>query len=971
MIPEFITAKPSTNRNASDALSAPDTTSADQLQNKAAFQKALHERTSERPADQSASSADEVRPEKLRQPTPPQRTNEAGRQEVSQDTSKTAENQKPRSGLDSAQSTATDTTRTDANRESEARGQHDGTEAASASPDSSKLIRRIDPANHSTSIDAATRPSENAVESGEISKLTSDVTLPSFVSTDDSDISTLPSLIRLPQDDLSISQNVLDIDPELRPFLNDALVPDAESAATNSRFTATESALIAGVLQSSPAADVISPVADEEQLATPTLPSLRPEVTSTLSVSSQVETDTKHAGTPVIEIVSDDVIADRTLTAVEQSSAVLGSALEVSSANTVLDDVASKPPTDGAASVSDLPSDEIPLVLPSLVSSPKRATEAATTVEDHNLSGQQTGTRKAFTQSSATVAVTAVSESGRQVLVPPPVVAASVAQQNVVADTTQTADSASRLGENVNGQSKNTAAQNPAAVSPDESNVSKLANNVNRRATANSDSSTNVEKTAASSSGEIDNGQLATRQAVAERAVAGSTVSTTTEQGESSDPAEVEQVSAATPSEDAINDRKDAHEAIVNSGLNASTATTHRRSDSIDRQSLQNVEASVASANPVVVKSVQAESPADSQSERASIPTAEPSKPKSRKGSTNASPNQKAANSGDISQSNRERPAVGDRGIAETSAQASPQDSGEQSSAGVSIAASSDQLAAGAQTGPAAPTAFERVAVVPRPGNDSQTSTVGNASAIPVSQVRQPVSPVVIQSAAVINTSGDATVASPVPASEVGSVSLPSAPVEVQTSDVAAVSNVQATSTTAATSTASTRSDVVREPAVPIEIQDAVSAIQEATSGDSHIRGRLNPRELGNMLVDVSRTEKGVVARLEVESAAARVAILETLPDLQQSLSRSGSSVDRVEVVLTETRAESGRQESDQSQPREQQSRQERQSSNQQARDEQNERREQNQRRDQREDGSSVVEESSEGEISEQLDIKL
>ena len=224
-----------------------------------------------------------------------------------------------------------------------------------------------------------------------------------------------------------------------------------------------------------------------------------------------------------------------------------------------------------------------------------------------------------------------------------------------------------------------------------------------------------------------------------------------------------------------------------------------------------------------------------------------------------------------------------------------------------------------------------------------------------------------------IDSSGDATAAAPVTAAEVASVSIQSAPADMPTNDGTGVSNVQATAApaTAATSNASAPSEVVREPAVPMEIQDAVSAIQEATSGDSHIRVRLNPRELGSMLVDVSRTENGVVARLEVESAAARVAVLETLPDLQQSLSRSGSTVDRVEVVLTETRAESGRQENDQSQPREQQSRQERQSSNQQARDEQNERREQNQRRDQREDSSSVEEDSTDNETPEQLDIKL
>ena len=158
-----------------------------------------------------------------------------------------------------------------------------------------------------------------------------------------------------------------------------------------------------------------------------------------------------------------------------------------------------------------------------------------------------------------------------------------------------------------------------------------------------------------------------------------------------------------------------------------------------------------------------------------------------------------------------------------------------------------------------------------------------------------------------------------------------------------------------------------------MEIPEAVSAIQEATSGDSHIRVRLNPRELGTMLVDVSRTESGVVARLEVESAAARVAVLETLPDLQQSLARSGAAVDRVEVVLMETRADSGRQEGDQSQQRDQQqSRQDRQSSDQrQARDEQNQRREQNERREQRESLETPSDGATDFETPEQLDVKL
>ena len=80
MIPEFITAKPATNRNAAETQPVPDTNSADPLQNEAAFQKALHERTSEQPAEQQAVSANNVRPEESSRPTSPQTSNESSRE---------------------------------------------------------------------------------------------------------------------------------------------------------------------------------------------------------------------------------------------------------------------------------------------------------------------------------------------------------------------------------------------------------------------------------------------------------------------------------------------------------------------------------------------------------------------------------------------------------------------------------------------------------------------------------------------------------------------------------------------------------------------------------------------------------------------------------------------------------------------------------------------------------------------------
>lgn len=95
---------------------------------------------------------------------------------------------------------------------------------------------------------------------------------------------------------------------------------------------------------------------------------------------------------------------------------------------------------------------------------------------------------------------------------------------------------------------------------------------------------------------------------------------------------------------------------------------------------------------------------------------------------------------------------------------------------------------------------------------------------------------------------------------------------------------------------------------VPAHVSSTVSGIQRVLSGDARIQIQLDPPELGTMLVDVTRSSDGVVARLEVATTAAHRAVSESLSDLQQSLSKSGMTVDRVEVVLSENRSESSRQ---------------------------------------------------------------
>ena len=101
-------------------------------------------------------------------------------------------------------------------------------------------------------------------------------------------------------------------------------------------------------------------------------------------------------------------------------------------------------------------------------------------------------------------------------------------------------------------------------------------------------------------------------------------------------------------------------------------------------------------------------------------------------------------------------------------------------------------------------------------------------------------------------------------------------------------------------------------------VQRALSAIQSAASGGSRLRVQLNPVELGSLLVEIEQTPQGIVARLEVGNAAAHRALVDSLSDLQQSLSRSQSAVDRIDVVLTETRTETSRQQREQGQQRDQ-----------------------------------------------------
>jgi flagellar hook-length control protein FliK len=75
---------------------------------------------------------------------------------------------------------------------------------------------------------------------------------------------------------------------------------------------------------------------------------------------------------------------------------------------------------------------------------------------------------------------------------------------------------------------------------------------------------------------------------------------------------------------------------------------------------------------------------------------------------------------------------------------------------------------------------------------------------------------------------------------------------------------------------------------------------------DSHQAGRplhvrLHPPELGVLQIELSDRGGGLTARLDVETTAARQAILEQLPQLRDALTHAGHQIERIDVYLSES----------------------------------------------------------------------
>ena len=990
MIPEFLTGKSTANRNVADSQPATSSNPPGTALNQGAFQQALQKQSGGRPAqNQNPPPADSA--ESTRKATTPASGTASG----------DSASQKPASGSEQP-----------------------------------RQIRRIDqgePAGPARSLQQSSNKSPNAVPETNLSPknvLNSDAAISDAASI--SEPGPLPSLIRRRPGQppvIRVSSDVLNTpgneptgrfvadgntnsglavafgDPALptevavQPFLNDALFPvDEHSIVPASQITSTDPALTGNFLDEAGTLPVNVQFADYDVLSFPTLPSLRPDVTLTSQVAPPVTTDadavlSETSGDVSVETVPEVILPKANAGPVETAESVEIQRSPASTSDTALtlpSNVSSPTPTESKLIAETAAPEVVPLILPSLADVsksvvPKGIENSVSQPPIGNDTVSIPQARDAVQESPPEVAKRVIDPEIQPVQEPAAIDPSVAPSQGIdsqrsnsetpdideSADTEQLAKRPSNVIVGIPNNVPVTTAQqqesqlsarsegdSEAAVTSSvvvETVTSPLSDAASDR--VNSSPTQAVEPAITEARLPSDVAQNSDDQTVAtpgiEKAVDTSAAADPATVPATENPARQPADSVASP----VSQSKTAEKADVRSSEQLSS----------DRKGL---------TRPTGISASDAAEPAQEiQAEESSLRTGdvlsavkarevddEP-RTESNDGETSATAERSATTVSDTVERQRRVSTQSDQAssVATQSADtaAEPQ---EQAQTRVD-----DRLAP--------PVSVEAIQPVPRTEDTAEPAANENRPG-PVTP-QSPQTPVTATAPVpALDVSADNGSPASMAASTDSSVPVPSAaPVESQSTTIssAAVAQSPATAAPAASSSHAAGAAPVREPAVPLEIQEAVSAIQEAASSDSHIRVRLNPRELGTMLVDVSRTDGRIVARLEVESAAARIAILETLPELQQSLSRSGTAVDRVEVVLNEPRAESGRQESDQSQQRDQQqSRQERQSSGQrQARDEQNQRREQNQQRRQNDPSETPSEESADNQRVDELDIKL
>ena len=244
MIPEFLTAKLTTNRKTSEVPVGPESNSSDQLPNLDTFQKTLQEQRDPRYSatvnTRSKSVTDEVRPEPSSSKTP--RDNKNATDE------KVGSSKAPLIATEELQNQI-------------------GIQLADSDADDVSMSAPVD------------IPVPNGNPRGTASAFQAEL-----LSIEDTDPGTLPSLIRHSLEDVSVDNfsgevipennnveqvvgtqshagspenlNAIDINGELRPFLNDALFPDSKAGGVLTEISAIDASMVETVTPNRPQADI-------------------------------------------------------------------------------------------------------------------------------------------------------------------------------------------------------------------------------------------------------------------------------------------------------------------------------------------------------------------------------------------------------------------------------------------------------------------------------------------------------------------------------------------------------------------------------------------------------------------------------------------------------------------------------------------------------------------------------------------
>lgn len=95
---------------------------------------------------------------------------------------------------------------------------------------------------------------------------------------------------------------------------------------------------------------------------------------------------------------------------------------------------------------------------------------------------------------------------------------------------------------------------------------------------------------------------------------------------------------------------------------------------------------------------------------------------------------------------------------------------------------------------------------------------------------------------------------------------------------------------------------------------------QAAEQRNNKLQIRLHPPELGILTIEVTSREGAIVARLEVQTAAAQQTLMEHLPQLKDALAHGGNHVDRIDVQVVDPGNDKGRPDSEERGQRQQNS---------------------------------------------------